>query len=180
MVDWNIVFSTILGGTLTLAVTGGVSWWEFKRREKRQERNWYRRVHRLAVRSLTPRTTMFAMDDEDREVLAREYESNSEQLQELLADPYADTDPELYSAVQNLVFHLNQYVNRNPKERDDSARTLDNNDIQEYALITCFHIEERIAHDLDFNEPLEENFEQAREHYLEWISDSDEEEDEEE
>lgn len=179
MVDWNIVFSTLLGGIITLAVTGGVSWWEFKRRENRQERNWYRQVHRLAVRSLTPTMTMYGMDNEDREVLAREYESNSEQLQELLTDPYADTNPQLYSAVQDLVFHLNQYVNRNPEERDDSARKLDNNDIQEYALITCFHIEERIDYSLDFNEPLDENFEQARETYCDWISNSEDEDEEE-
>lgn len=178
MVDWNIVFSTLLGGVVTLAVTAGVSWWELQRRERRKEKNWYRRVRRLAIRSYTPKKTMFFTSSEQRDIIARTYKSSSEQLQELLADPYADTDPELYSAIQQLVFYLNQYVNRDPEERDDTARVLDNSDVQKYALIVMYYIENKIEYGLDFGEELEgDDLDTAREKYEKWLETAEETED---
>ena len=177
MLELDTIFSVIVGGIITLGATAGVSWWELRRREKRKEQNWYRRVRQLAIRSYTPKKTMFFTDSEQREIIARTYESSSEQLQELLADPYADTDPQLYSAIQQLVYYLNQYVNRDPEERDDTARVLDNSEVQEYATIVMYYIENEIEYDLDFGEELEgDDLDTARERYEEWLESAEDDE----
>lgn len=175
MLQLDTVFSVVVGGLITLAVSVGVSWWELNRRENRNKKNWYRRVRQLAVRSYTPTQTMMFTSTEQRDIIARTYESNSDQLQKLLADPYADTCPELYSAIQQLVYYLNRYVNRDTDEPDDTSRAVDNVDVKKYATVVLYHIENEIEYDLDFGEKLEgDDLDSAREKYQEWLETADE------
>jgi hypothetical protein len=127
------VSSVVLGSAISVYLSKR----EFNRQEELRHKNWNQSVHQLASRAIEPDVGLLAAKDSEGYNLDYRFDSVADKLQDRLADPYANYDPELYSSIRNLVLHLHNYVHNDASDQNDLSRMRKN------AMIILYVLEEK-------------------------------------
>jgi hypothetical protein len=165
--DPNIIFSNILGAIFALLIAVGVSWAEYRRRQRNEKQNWYRSVHNTLVRAYGAREVNHrGLKDAKLKEYAQLYRAYSEQIENELSNaPTEEVDLPLFNALQNIELSLIRYSNETETPNPSGVFLQSRHETMiDFCLIAMYIIQQEKQPSIDYLHELEgDELEEAKE-----------------
>lgn len=168
-VEPNIILSNVLGAVFALLIAVGVSWVEYKRRERNEKQNWYRSIHNTLVRAYGAREINHrGLKNSKLKEYAQLYRAFSEQIENQLTDaPTEEIELPLFNALQNTELSLIRYANETETPNPHGIFLQSRHETMiDFCLIAMYIIEVQKQPDIEFLHKLEgDELEEAEEKF---------------